>query len=500
MAELISQINLETFYKLPKWIKMSSIGLISVICGVTLRSLFDKISRKMYNYPPGTCGMPFLGSIFNYQNKKFYFHLLNAYGSVSMVYFGNKRIIIINDLNLCKKTFNREPFCIHNAPKNPAKSSSIVQTNGKQYNNRRKIIHDAFMNVLNSDYLNKIGSKQFEHQIFDKIDLISNGNTTYFPLKHIEYGVFSILFIAIFGNYVAIPSIESDEYKSFITNLNKLSENFIRKGLLKQLINANLMKLIQACSGEKNKPNIGEIVYKIIAKWIQMFKNGSKMINDKACIVNIIGKYNNNIRLVISDLIALFLAGTNTTTGSLVKGIFMFAKYESMQYDIYNELMEYKSKYGVFELNKIYELNKLRAFVHELLRFRRSTFGIPRIIKENNVKLNGYNIPGNCIVIGSYSVFCHDEKYWKNPFEFDLNNWLDDSGNFKSNQAFATFGLGKRDCVGRALAMRELYLLLGRLLLRYKFIPTQNGMPDVFWYQHRYPDYKTVPIYVQLRE
>ena len=50
-----------------------------------------------------------------------------------------------------------------------------------------------------------------------------------------------------------------------------------------------------------------------------------------------------------------------------------------------------------------------------------------------------------------------------------LSNWLSDDGRFVMNQSFVGFGVGRRDCIGRQLAMKELQYILGFLLMKYKF-------------------------------
>ena len=65
----------------------------------------------------------------------------------------------------------------------------------------------------------------------------NDNSTAYFPQIHIEYGVFTIIFVAaIFGNFGPIPTYESNEYKIFIKNLNKVMKNLIPRNLMKQIL------------------------------------------------------------------------------------------------------------------------------------------------------------------------------------------------------------------------------------------------------------------------
>eukprot|EP00483_Globobulimina_turgida_P004879 UN04888 len=73
----------------------------------------------------------------------------------------------------------------------------------------------------------------------------------------------------------------------------------------------------------------------------------------------------------------------------------------------------------------------------------------------------------------------HDENIkWCNVKKFDLNNFLDLDGKFVLNPAFSAFGIGRRNCPGSSLAKREIYILLGRTLLRYKISPESDAKYD----------------------
>ena len=47
---------------------------------------------------------------------------------------------------------------------------------------------------------------------------------------------------------------------------------------------------------------------------------------------------------------------------------------------------------------------------------------------------------------------------------------------FVKNPYFPTFGFGKRDCMGRVVAEKELMLVFGNLLRKYRFVAPTNGL------------------------
>jgi len=54
-----------------------------------------------------------------------------------------------------------------------------------------------------------------------------------------------------------------------------------------------------------------------------------------------------------------------------------------------------------------------------------------------------------------------------NTINFGL--WLDENNNFIMNEEISAFGLGKRNCVGKAFAIKALQLILSLLIFRYNF-------------------------------
>ena len=61
------------------------------------------------------------------------------------------------------------------------------------------------------------------------------------------------------------------------------------------------------------------------------------------------------------------------------------------------------------------------------------------------------------------------ENWVNGKQEICLENWLDSEGQFKPNKSEMTFGHGYRDCVGKMLAMKEMHIVMGYLLMNYKF-------------------------------
>jgi len=124
-----------------------------------------------------------------------------------------------------------------------------------------------------------------------------------------------------------------------------------------------------------------------------------------------------------------------------------------------------------------------------------------------------YNIPANTVVfINNWYTMEHskEEGWIEPPAEFHLDNWLtvDESSKkpvFKMKDPWVRFGIGRRDCVGRELAMKQVMTCIGNILLRYELELSSEyvgGQKD-FTFASNGLTYKLTPqvgIYVKKRQ
>ena len=115
--------------------------------------------------------------------------------------------------------------------------------------------------------------------------------------------------------------------------------------------------------------------------------------------------------------------------------------------------------------------------------------------------------------IGSNLSFLNtqDTKAWNkgrngDPWALNLDYWLKTLENGKkafnrSNIDVVTFSVGKRDCLGQALARKELQSFLGNLMLNYKISAINNNCDAIkFNYQYEViTQMKEIPVNISKR-
>lgn len=151
---------------------------------------------------------------------------------------------------------------------------------------------------------------------------------------------------------------------------------------------------------------------------------------------------------------------------------------ESSEFGTFATKVERKT-FFIMKFSFSYSLPYCEAIVNESLRFfTGNTCGLPhRAMKDT--KLCGYDIPMNTTVIPLMPSLMKDPDVFKNPDDFNPQNFLDENGKIKMLERFLPFATGKHRCIGEALARANLFLICTTMLQNFKFeVPSGHDLPS----------------------
>lgn len=168
------------------------------------------------------------------------------------------------------------------------------------------------------------------------------------------------------------------------------------------------------------------------------------------------------------ELMTLLLAGHETTATAIAWGLYWTHRLPEVREKLLKELDSLGEKPDPLA---IFRLSYLTAVCNETLRIHPvAMLTFPRLVKEKT-KLLGEEIAPDTILVGCIYLLHQREDLYPNPQQFKPERFLERQF---SPYEFMPFGGGVRRCVGEALAMYEMKLVLATILSRYQLTLADN--------------------------
>lgn len=173
------------------------------------------------------------------------------------------------------------------------------------------------------------------------------------------------------------------------------------------------------------------------------------------------------------ELLTLLFAGYETTATAMAWGLYLIHQHPQVREKLLFELDSLGEKPDPMS---IFKLPYLTAVCNETLRTRPVTMlTFPRVVQEP-VKLLGHSLEPGTILLGCMFLTHQREDLYPEPKQFKPERFLERQF---SPYEFMPFGGGVRRCLGEALAIFELKLVLATILSRYQ-LALADRQPEVF--------------------
>ena len=174
----------------------------------------------------------------------------------------------------------------------------------------------------------------------------------------------------------------------------------------------------------------------------------------------------------------LWIAGQETTSTTLGWLCLYLIRNPEIQKKVHEELDRVVGSDRVVTLDDKNELNYINAVVAETQRFCNLVpFNVlHRTTKD--VTIHGHHIPKDTVITHQVSSVLFDERYFKDPYTFNPDRFIDKNGKFFSPPELMPFGIGKRACLGEGLARMELFLFTSNIFNQMKLKPAYGMLPN----------------------
>ncbi|XP_055355650.1 cytochrome P450 2C15-like [Paramacrobiotus metropolitanus] len=172
----------------------------------------------------------------------------------------------------------------------------------------------------------------------------------------------------------------------------------------------------------------------------------------------------NELLLTLDDM---FEAGFETTTTTLRWALLLMATHPDSQAKVHAELDKNIPFDSFAKLSDKEQLPYTEATITEVHRFASVVpVGVGHLAEED-ATIQGYDIPkGTWLQANIYFVH-HNTDWWDQPEQFNPDRFLTKDNQVQASDNVMPFGLGKRRCLGEALARAELFIIFTAVMQRF---------------------------------
>ncbi|ERT05658.1 cytochrome P450 family protein [Lyngbya aestuarii BL J] len=162
------------------------------------------------------------------------------------------------------------------------------------------------------------------------------------------------------------------------------------------------------------------------------------------------------------QLITLLLLGHDTTASALAWTFYWIHRYPKILDQLVEELNSLGENPDPMD---IVQLPYLNAVCQETLRiYPIALISQPRVVKES-IKIENYQFQPGTILVPCIHLAHHRDQVYPNSKQFNPNRFLKQKF---SPYEYLPFGGGSRSCIGMALSLFEMKLILATILLNYQ--------------------------------
>ncbi|XP_059186688.1 cytochrome P450 2C23-like [Centropristis striata] len=463
--------------------------------------LFTIKNSKKYRLPPGPTALPLIGNLPQLDKRKpfkSFIKFSKSYGPVITLYLGWQRTVILVGYDAVKEALVDQaddfvgrgplPFLIK-----ATRGYGLGISNGDRWRQLRRFT----LTTLRDFGMGRKGMEEWikEESQHLKARIETYKGTPFDPTFLLGCTVSNIICCLVFGERFTY------EDKKFLHLLNVMNGIFkFNSSFRGQMFNI-FPWIMEHIPGEQHKvfsqvEDVRDFINVKIKEHKDTLDPSSPRDFIDCFLIRINQEKDNpasefNHDNLVSTVMNLFLAGTETTSSTIRYGLSVLVKHPDIQEKMQQEIDTVIEMGRPPSMENRKSLPFTDAVIHEIQRFLDIVpFSLPHYALHD-ISFRGYTIPKDTVIIPLLHSVLKEEKQWETPWSFNPKHFLDQNGNFKKNPAFLPFAAGKRACVGESLARMELFIFLVSMLQNFTFTCTDG--PDSMNLNPEYSGFANVP-------
>ncbi|XP_059152572.1 cytochrome P450 2J4-like [Physella acuta] len=468
--------------------------LASVV--VVMTTLYWLVKKPKHLPPSPGIALPIVGHLYllepdpRQQFKKWSQKL----GDVFSLKLGQETVVVLNSFDVIKEAFVKlgdafsdrptRSFLVRNVPHI---TKGLTQSSGHDWREQRTVAYSILKKF-------GMGKNILAEKIGEEVDAIINElakeNGRALNIRWlINISISNIICSIIIGKRFEFHDPKMKQLTTVINDFARLNSGVLEVNFLPFLQNLSKYK--------RTADELISVSFKL-RDFATVMVNEIKKTCGTQCLDNYIVEYvhemekkhnsNEETHLdeisLVRNIENLFFAGTETTSTTILWGLYFVLRNPEIQKKIYQEIKEQVGTNRTPNISDKAQLKYLNAFIMETQRVGSLVpFALTHVCAQDTV-LNGFTIPKGAQVIPNLDAVLKDEKIWGDPENFRPERFLDEQGNLIKREELIPFSIGRRICLGESLAKMELFLFLSSMFQRFEFLPAdQNIIPskkDVF--------------------
>ncbi|XP_043369573.1 cytochrome P450 2U1 isoform X2 [Dermochelys coriacea] len=443
------------------WALLAAAGL--------LLGLYWLLSRPPRGLPPGPRAWPLVGNFgfallpgpllqkWQGGSRTLSPHLLltglaKVYGSVFSLFVGSRPMIVLSDFEAVREALVSQAEVFSDRPSIPIvamltkKKGVVFAPYGPVWRQQRKFSHSTLRHF-------GLGKHSLEPKIIEELkyvkeEMLRYGKDPFNPFPIISNSVSNVICSLAFGRRFDYEDIEFKTMLNLMSRALEISVNsrvllvnicpwlyYLPFGPFRELrqieldVTAFLKKIIAQHRDTLDRENPRDFIDMYLLQVEEERESNSQSSFNEEYLFFIIGD--------------LFIAGTDTTTNTLLWCLLYMSLYPEIQEKVHAEIELVIGRDRAPSLTNKAHMPFTEATIMEVQRMTVVVpLSVPRMASETAV-LRGYTVPKGSVIVPNLWSVHRDPNVWERPDDFQPTRFLDENGRLIKRETFIPFGI---DC------------------------------------------------------